>query len=56
MTVPARSPIPIPGSTADIIEVAGAVMTEEVEIKIQKYRREGIFVDVCLYLEQLPQD
>ena len=39
MTVPARSPIPIPGSTADIIEVAGAVMTKEVEIKIQKYRR-----------------
>ena len=34
MTVPARSPIPIPGSTAAIIVVAGAVMTEEVSINI----------------------
>ena len=34
MTVPARRPIPIPGSTAAIIVVAGAVMTEEVSINI----------------------
>ena len=34
MTVPARRPIPIPGSTAAIIEVAGAAMTEEVSINI----------------------
>ena len=34
MTVPARRPIPIPGSTAAIIVVAGAVITEEDSINI----------------------
>ena len=54
MTVPARSPIPIPGSTAANIEVAGAVMTEEVRISNHNTvpKMGSILIVLCFYLEQ----